>query len=86
MADEWPSCATAMVARGYHYFTDTVAATTVGIGMVLLTALLIYWAARSPRALRRPGDALVTSRRDPRSMTGHLVAREASHREAGPAT
>jgi membrane-associated phospholipid phosphatase len=32
---------TAMVALGYHYFTDTVAGTAVGIGMVLLTALLI---------------------------------------------
>ena len=38
--------AASMVARGYHYFTDTVAGTAVGIGMVLLTALLIDWAAR----------------------------------------
>jgi len=32
---------TAMVALGYHYFTDTVAGAAVGIGVVLLTALLI---------------------------------------------
>ena len=31
----------AMVALGYHYFTDIVAGTAVGTGMVLLTALLI---------------------------------------------
>lgn len=80
--------AIAMVARGYHYFTDTVAGTAVGIGMVLLTALLIDWAAGSPRAwrsLRRLGDAPVTSQRDPRSMTGHLSATEAPRRRAGTA-
>jgi membrane-associated phospholipid phosphatase len=51
-----------MVARGYHYFTDTVAGTAVGIGIVLLTALIIDWAADSRRArssLRR--DAPVTT-------------------------
>jgi len=48
--------ATAMVALGYHYFTDTVAGTAVAIGMVLLTALLIDRAARAPRAESR-GDA-----------------------------
>jgi len=81
--------ATAMVARGYHYFTDTVAGTAVAIGMVLLTALLIDWAAHSPRAWRppqRPGGAPVTSRRDPQSTTDHLVAGEASRRAAGPVT
>ena len=50
--------ATAMVALGYHYFTDTVAGTAVAIGMVLLTALLIDRAARAPRAESR-GDAVV---------------------------
>jgi len=48
--------ATAMVALGYHYFTDTVAGMAVAIGMVLLTALLIDRAARAPRAESR-GDA-----------------------------
>ena len=64
-----PPSATAMVALGYHYFTDIVAGTAVGVGMVLLTALLIDWAARSPRAwrpARRPGDTPVTSRRSPK--------------------
>jgi len=72
-----------------HYFTDIVAGAAIGTGKVLLTGLLIDWAARSSRAwrpLRRLGDALVTSRRDPRSMTGHLVAGEASSRAAGPAS
>jgi membrane-associated phospholipid phosphatase len=48
--------ATAMVALGYHYFTDAVAGTAVAIGVVLLTALLIDRAARAPRAESR-GDA-----------------------------
>ena len=48
--------AASMVARGYHYFTDTVAGMAVAIGMVLLTALLIDRAARAPRAESR-GDA-----------------------------
>ena len=76
----------AMVGLGYHYFTDIVAGTAVGIGMVLLTALLIDWAADSLRARRRAGGPPVTSRPDPQSMTGHLVAGEASRRAAGPAT
>jgi membrane-associated phospholipid phosphatase len=42
--------AASMVARGYHYFTDTVGGTAVGIGVVLLTALVIDWAADLPRA------------------------------------
>ena len=52
--------ATAMVALGYHYFTDTVAGMAVAIGMVLLTALLIDRAARAPRAGSRgdPGVAI----------------------------
>src|SRR5215472_4140529 len=65
--------ATAMVARGYHYFTDTVAGTAVAIGTVLLTALLIDRAARPPgswRPPRRPGDEPVTSRPDIAAMTG----------------
>ena len=59
--------AASMVARGYHYFTDTVAGTAVGIGMVLLTALVIDWAAGSPRArspLRRASDTPVTTAPD----------------------
>jgi membrane-associated phospholipid phosphatase len=46
---------TAMVALGYHYFTDTVAGTAVGIGMVLLTALLIDRAR--PSGGTAPGPA-----------------------------
>jgi len=49
--------AIAVVALGYHYFTDTVAGTAVGIGTVLLTALLLdrarpgaaRWPRRAPR-------------------------------------
>src|SRR5215472_3496244 len=59
--------AASMVARGYHYFTDTVAGTAVGIGVVLLTALVIDWAAdaRRPRApLRRADGAPVSTAPD----------------------
>jgi membrane-associated phospholipid phosphatase len=56
--------ATAMVALGHHYFTDAVAGTAVGVGMMLLTALLIDWAVGSPRAWssrHRARDSLVTA-------------------------
>ena len=48
--------AAAVVALGYHYFTDTVAGTALGIGTVLLTALLIDRAspAVGPRSSREP--------------------------------
>ena len=45
----------AMVALGYHYFTDTVAGTAVGVGVVLLTALLIDRVR--PAATAAPGAA-----------------------------
>jgi len=54
--------AIAMVALRHHYFTDAVAGTAVGVGMVLLTALLIDWAAGSPRAgppMQRASDSPV---------------------------
>lgn len=40
----------AMVALGYHYFTDIVAGTAVGIGTVLLITLLIDLARPAARA------------------------------------
>jgi membrane-associated phospholipid phosphatase len=45
--------AVAMVAQGFHYFTDTIAGVGVGVGTVLLAALLIdavagRWARRGP--------------------------------------
>jgi PAP2 superfamily len=49
--------AAAMVALGHHYFTDAVAGTAVGVGMAGLTALLIDWAAGSPRAWSPPHRA-----------------------------
>jgi membrane-associated phospholipid phosphatase len=67
--------ATAMVALGYHYFTDTVAGTAVGIGMVLLTALVIDWAAVSWRSLRRAGEAPVTTAPDVRIESPGPVGR-----------
>jgi len=42
----------AMVALGYHYFTDIVAGTAVGIGTVLLVALLIDLARPAAHASR----------------------------------
>src|SRR5579859_2363056 len=44
--------AVAVVVLRYHYFTDTVAGTAVGVGVVLLTALLLDRAR--PVAARRP--------------------------------
>jgi membrane-associated phospholipid phosphatase len=44
----------AMVALGFHYFTDIVAGAAVGIGTVLLTALLIDLARPADRAPRGP--------------------------------
>jgi membrane-associated phospholipid phosphatase len=44
----------AMVALGFHYFTDIVAGTAVGIGTVLLTALLIDLARPGAQAPRYP--------------------------------
>jgi len=48
-----------MVAKGAHYFTDVVAGTAVGIGMVLACALILDWlgpdrGALSWGAARRP--------------------------------
>jgi len=71
-------CAASMVARGYHYFTDTAAGTAAGIGMVLLTALVIDRAADSPRArspLRRAGYAPVTTAPDVRIKAPGPVGR-----------
>jgi membrane-associated phospholipid phosphatase len=45
--------AIAVVVLHYHYFTDTVAGAAVGIGTVLLTALLLDRAG--PAVARRPG-------------------------------
>ena len=59
--------AASMVGRGYHYFTDTVGGTAVGIGVVLLTALVIDRAAAAPLArspLRRAGDLPVATAPD----------------------
>jgi len=42
----------AMVAQGYHYFTDIVAGAAVGIGTVLLITLLIDLARPADRAPR----------------------------------
>jgi undecaprenyl-diphosphatase len=47
--------AAAVVALSYHYFTDTVAGTALGIGSVLLTALLIDRV--SPAVAARPSRA-----------------------------
>jgi membrane-associated phospholipid phosphatase len=42
--------AVAMVAQGFHYFTDTIAGVGVGIGTVLIGAFLIDAAAGPVRA------------------------------------
>lgn len=52
--------AVAVVVLRYHYFTDTVAGTAVGVGIVLLTALLLDRAR--PIAPRRPTPELSAGR------------------------
>jgi membrane-associated phospholipid phosphatase len=59
---------TAMVALGYHYFTDIVAGATVGIGTVLLVALLIDLfrpAARVPHGTAAGDTAALSAGRLP---------------------
>ena len=58
----------AMVALGDHYFTDIVAGTAVGIGTVLLTALLIDLArpaARAPHGTAAEDTAALSAGRLP---------------------
>jgi undecaprenyl-diphosphatase len=53
--------AAAMIALGFHYFTDAVAGAAVGTGTVLATALaidlvmLMWWRARQPLAAEAEG-------------------------------
>lgn len=58
----------AMVALGFHYFTDIVAGTAVGIGTVLLAALLIDRArpaARAPHGMAAEDTAALSAGRLP---------------------
>jgi membrane-associated phospholipid phosphatase len=58
----------AMVALGYHYFTDIVAGAAVGIGTVLLITLLIDLArpaARAPRGTAAEDTAALSAGRLP---------------------
>jgi membrane-associated phospholipid phosphatase len=58
----------AMVALDFHYFTDIVAGAAVGIGTVLLIALLIDLvrpAARAPRAFAAADKAALRAGRLP---------------------
>jgi membrane-associated phospholipid phosphatase len=52
--------AVAMVAQGFHYFTDTIAGLGVGVGTVLLGALLID-AVAGRLARRRPAEATMAA-------------------------
>ena len=52
--------AVAMVAQGFHYFTDTVAGVGVGVGTVLLGALLID-AVAGRLARRGPAEATMAA-------------------------
>jgi undecaprenyl-diphosphatase len=58
----------AMVAQGFHYFTDIVAGSAVGIGTVLLITLLIDMArpaARAPRGAAAEDTAALSAGRLP---------------------
>jgi membrane-associated phospholipid phosphatase len=52
--------AVAMVAQGFHYFTDTIAGAGVGVGTVLLGALLID-AVAGRLARRSPAEATMAA-------------------------
>jgi membrane-associated phospholipid phosphatase len=52
--------AVAMVAQGFHYFTDTIAGAGVGVGTVLLAALLID-AVAGRLARRGPAEATMAA-------------------------
>jgi membrane-associated phospholipid phosphatase len=53
----------AMVGLNHHYFTDIVAGAAVGIGTVLLTALVLDWlGGRWANRLRLPHDASTRAR------------------------
>jgi membrane-associated phospholipid phosphatase len=52
--------AVAMVAQGFHYFTDTIAGVGVGVGTVLLAALLID-AVAARLARRGPAEATMAA-------------------------
>jgi undecaprenyl-diphosphatase len=53
--------AVAMVTQGFHYFTDTIAGVGVGVGTVLLGALLIDLMAARLAARRRPAEATMAA-------------------------
>jgi membrane-associated phospholipid phosphatase len=69
--------ATAMIALGFHYFTDAIAGAAVGIGTVLATALLIDLAVQAwRRSGRRPPPAAgAEDRTGPASAEGAATPR-----------
>ena len=75
----------AMIALGFHYFTDTVAGAAVGIGTVLATALVIDLVMLAWRRSREPpssavgvgdrsthGDAEEAHRHEPDAQSGRI--------------
>ena len=75
----------AMIALGFHYFTDTVAGAAVGIGTVLATALVIDLVMLAWRRSREPpssavgvedrsthGDAEDAHRHEPDAQSGRI--------------
>src|SRR5215471_7993696 len=76
----------AMVAQGFHYFTDIVAGAAVGTGTVLLITLLIDLArpaARAPRGTAAQDRAALTAGRL-HDSGGHGVGRPTTPPKAGP--
>jgi undecaprenyl-diphosphatase len=55
--------AAAMIALGFHYFTDVIGGAAVGIGTVLATALVIDLVMLARRRSREPSAAVVTDGR-----------------------
>jgi undecaprenyl-diphosphatase len=71
--------AAAMIALGFHYFTDAIGGAAVGIGTVLATALVIDLVMLAWRHSREPPQLAVEAE----DRLTHVDAEEVRRNEAG---
>ena len=75
--------AAAMIALGFHYFTDAIAGAAVGTGTVLATALVIDLAVQAwPRSGQRPPPAASAEDRQGRAGAEGSATRRANAAKA----